>query len=198
MRFSFSMQIHRKSLSDNTRVRAFTLIEVVVVISTLAFILPIVTIMLFIILRQQLTVARMTEVKRQGDQAISFMQSKINAQAEHMYNNSGVRVCAARQPDPIPVSYFKDARDSTTIKFELNDEGILMYKDDIADPPVNTPMTNAKVFVEGLTMQCVRNDTFTHPIVGIDFSMVAGGNISAAEKEATRLHFSTKSIIRNR
>lgn len=186
------MENHRKSLSNNTQVQAFTLIEVIVVISTLAFILPIVTIMLFIILRQQLTVARMTEVKRQGDQAISFMQNKINAQAEYMYNNSGVRVCEARQVTPTAVSYFTDSRDSTMIKFERNiDDGVLIFND-------NTPMTSSKVYVEGFTMQCVRSDTFTHPIVGIDFSMVAGGNISDAEKEATRLYFSTKSIVRNR
>lgn len=191
------MQSHNKSLSENTRVRAFTLIEVVVVISTLAFILPIVTIMLFIILRQQLTVARMTEVKRQGDQAIAFMQNKINAQAERIFTDAGARVCDVKQLTPKSVSYFKDARDSTTIKFTLK-EGALVFTTDPADTQPGDPMTNTKVSVESFTMECVRSDTFTHPIVGIDFSMVAGGNISDSEKEATRLYFSTKSIIRNR
>ena len=186
------MDTNKRSLPHHTH--AFTLIEVVVVISTFAFILPIITIMLFIILRQQLTVARMTEVKRQGDQAITFMQGKINAQAEYIFNDANIRTCEAVTVSPSQISYFTDARQSATIKFSRGDDGILYYNNG-----QNTePITNAKVVAESFTMECVRNDTFTHPIVAIDFTLATGGNVAESEKASTRLHFSTKIILRNR
>lgn len=177
------------------RRKGFTLLEVIVVIGILAFTLPIVTIVLFIIVRQQLTVSRMTEVKRQGDQAIAVIQNVLTREVVSMYDSSVPTpspVCAATTASPVDITSFKDGA-GNLIRFTV-DTGTLHVVRNGASEDITNP---AKATVEGtISMQCVKSAAYTHPLVKISFSIVPAGNIARSETDATRMRFSTMTMIR--
>lgn len=183
------------------RHRAFTLIEVIVVISTLAFTLPIVTIILFIIIRQQIAVTRMTESKRQGDQAIALIQNVLSQEVVSMQDSGGA-VCTNDTGVIKSISFFKDST-GNEVRFGVTD-GALNITRVTSGGESTKPITNSqKVIVENdptnpFVVQCIRSKTYTDPIVGISFSVVPFGNFRTEELVTMRLHYSTKVIIRNK
>lgn len=181
--------------------RAFTLIEVIVVISTLAFTLPIVTIILFMIIRQQIAVTRMAESKRQGDQATALIQNVLTSEVVSMYDGGGA-VCASDIGAIKNISYFLD-NNGDEIRFGVS-SGVLNITRVTSGGEITKPITSSqKIIVENsltypFTVQCIRNKTYTEPIVGISFSIVPFGNFRTEELVNLRLHYSTKVIIRNK
>ncbi len=182
--------------------RGFTLIEVIVVISTLAFTLPIVTIILFIIIRQQIAVTRMAESKRQGDQATALIQNVLTQEVDRMYGNGGVVVCENDTGVIQDILFFMD-KNGDDIQFGVSN-GVLNITRVTSGVESTEPLTNSqKVIVENsltypFTVQCIRNRTYTDPIVGISFSVIPFGNFRTEELTTMRLHYSTKVIIRNK
>lgn len=185
-----------------SREKAFTLIEVIVVLSTLAFTLPIVTLILFVIIRQQISVSRMTESKRQGDRAVTYIQNVLSSEVVGMYSSLGGEVCASDVGVKKSISYFKD-NGGNTIVFSVN-AGTL----NITRAGVTEPITSAsRVIIENannppntypFTIECIRKTSYASPVVSVSFAVVPFGNFSTAELTAMRLHYSTMVIIRNR
>jgi prepilin-type N-terminal cleavage/methylation domain-containing protein len=181
--------------------RGFTLIEVIVVISTLAFTLPIVTIILFIIIRQQIAVTRMTESKRQGDQATALIQNVLTQEVNSMYGSGGA-VCANDTGAIQDILFFMD-ENGDDIQFGVSN-GVLNITRVASGVASTEPLTNSqRVIVENsptypFTVQCIRNKTYTDPIVGISFSVIPFGNFRTEELATMRLHYSTKVIIRDK
>ncbi len=182
--------------STPRRHEGFTLLEVIVVIGTLAFALPIITIVLFIIVRQQVTVSRMTEVKRQGDQAIAVIQNVLNREVVGMYDSSVPTpspVCATATTIPVDIATFKDGG-GNTIQFTVDNGTLKMVRSDRGTVEITNP---AKVTVENtLSMQCVKSASYTHPLVKVRFSIISAGNIESSELNVTRMQFSTMTMIR--
>lgn len=188
--------------------RGFTLIEVIVVIATLAFVLPIITIVLFMILRQQLVVARMTETKRQGDQVVTTIQNILTREVVSAHEANSDPLCEGVTNPAVEVHHFEDEQGSA-IAFIVIDGALNIQRTDAVSGAVTTePITNAqKATVEDdpnppdphpFVIECARNEVFTRPLVGINFSMIPAGGITAQELATSRLFFSTKVIIRNR
>jgi len=176
----------------------FTLLEVIVVIGTLAFILPIITIILFMVLRQQLAVTRMTEVKRQGDLSSALIQNTLERDVVKIYDIGNNEICTGGGSSET-VAYFTDAT-ANKISFVINSSGALIKRTvDTSGNITDAPMTNVqKVTVESSpTMQCIRSRLFTKPLVQVSFSIVPSGNILPDEQNAARLYYSTKTIIQN-
>ncbi|HNQ31198.1 MAG TPA: hypothetical protein PKG71_00520 [Candidatus Woesebacteria bacterium] len=179
---------------------AFTLIEVVVVVSTLAVALPIVTLILFAILRQQLAVTRMSEVKKQGDQAITFIQTMLEQEVRAMYAADGSQLCENASGSIATVDYFMDA-DGNKIHLILDQNNLSVRRELVSGADSNDMLTdNAKVFVEPVSVgiplaQCVRSRSFARPIIGVQFSIVPAGTMSNDEREGLRMHFFTKIAI---
>lgn len=185
--------------TSSRRLSGFTLVEVIVVISTLAFILPIITIILFMVLRQQLAITRMTEVKRQGDLSSTLIQNTLERDVEKIYDISNNEICTGAVVTATNVSYFVDAK-SNKISFVVTNGVLIKRIINTTGVITDSPMTNVqKVTIEepSLSIKCIRSRLFTKPLVQVSFSIIPSGNIIADEQNAARLYYSTKTIIQN-
>ncbi len=198
--------MQRTTIKSPHTQRAFTLIEVIVVFSTLAFTLPIVTLILFMIIRQQISVSRMTESKRQGDRAVTYIQNVLSSEVAGMYDSSGNEVCASDVGIQKSVSYFEDSS-GNTITFAVI-AGALTITRTVSGIDNIEPITNAsRVIIENVnnppasypfTIECIRKTSYANPVVGASFAVVPVGNFSTDELAAMRLHFSTLVIVHNK
>ncbi len=173
------------------RHNAFTLVEVIVVIGILALVLPIITTILFGVLRQQILVTRITEAKRQGDQAMGVIQTNVSQDAATIYRTVGGGVAeVCNIPSSIEtLDYFMDVTSVNKIEVTLSTiDGILRLN--------GSPITNTKVTVTNLVMQCYRKALHTNPLVKISFAIAPSGNIPSSELTQSTLFYSSIVMIR--
>ena len=184
--------------NTSRRLSGFTLVEVIVVIATLAFILPIITIILFMVLRQQLAITRMTEAKRQGDLSATLIQNTLERDVEKIYDISNNEICTGAVVTATNVSYFTDSN-ANKISFVVTNGVLIKRIINTAGVTTDSPMTNVqKVTIEpSLSIKCIRSRLFTKPLVQVSFSIIPSGNIIADEQNAAKLYYSTKTIIQN-
>lgn len=180
----------------------FTLVEVLVVIGIMSFVLPTVTIVLFIILRQQLMVARLTLVKRQGDQALAVIQRVIEREAVGMQDGSDppVPICDTMTTAPQAVSSFV-LSSGDTVSFVVSDGALTMVTTG-AGGRTDTLIDPAKVVIDqtaypaGIQIRCVRPASYTHPFIAVDFVLQPSGLIGGAEQTSLRMRYSSKIMLR--
>lgn len=180
--------------------KGFTFIEMVVVIGVIALILPAIFAIIFVILQQQTKIIRLSEVKRQGDYVLNVMENTVRNYA--VSNHSGWPVtdanivCATTIAVPQSSSYFKD-KSNNSFGYELDTGQIVSKSSLIAD----TFLTTTKVVVSGLSLVCTRSQTYSPPVVSLNFDIcynVGSGNcISTRPEETATLHYQTSIKLRN-
>lgn len=157
--------------------KGFTFIETLVVISIFSLIFPLALSILFVIMQQQLRVFSLSEVKRQGDSIVSYLQDTIANNAYTLYDSTGTEVCEADSlsfPASGEPASFRDRFNSDfTINFNEPDLSI-----DYPPPPIPAPtfafsagpLNNSKVRIVNFVMSCERASPFTAPFVSISFT----------------------------
>ena len=65
--------------------KAFTLIETIVVIAVIGITLPVIFTIILALMREQVKIYRMSQVKREGDYAINLMENTIRNKAVTIY-----------------------------------------------------------------------------------------------------------------
>lgn len=150
---------------------SFTFIEVIVVIAVLAVVLPAIFSIVFVIVKQQAKIYRLSEVKRQGDFAVSSMTSLIRNYAAGLYSDALVtETCdTAGSSDVLP--YFQDKYNAASyFKYVLSNNAIASNSS-VAD--VSGDLTNANVRIEQLNgeevVQCTRSNAYSNPVILIQF-----------------------------
>src|SRR3989338_10391507 len=150
--------------------RSFTFIETLVVISVLGLVFPIMFSILFVILQQQLRIFRLTEVKRQGDYIVSFLENTIKDNAYTIYNDDQTEICEASDVALFPhigdVSSFKDKYNSS---FSLNYDSanLEVFTDSIFPAPTfsfpSGQLNSSKVIISSFLLTCNRASIFSAP-----------------------------------
>jgi hypothetical protein len=116
--------------------------------------------------------------------------------------DSGGAVCTNDTGVINNISFFRDSF-GNEVRFDVTD-GALNITRVTSGGESTKPITNSeKVIVENslaypFSVQCIRNRTYTEPIVDISFSLVPFGNFRTEDLVTMRLHYSTKVIIRNK
>lgn len=158
---------------------SFTFIETLVVISVLGLIFPILFSTFFVILRQQLKINRLTEVKRQGDSIVRILEETIKNNAYKIYDDSG-EICEAGNSNPIfphsgTPSYFKDKYNSEFSIVHDFPNLFITYPDQLSYVPVFTfprgELNSLKVIISDFTISCQRNAQYSSPLVNINFNI---------------------------
>lgn len=190
--------------------RAFTFIEMIVVVGVIALVLPIVFGILFAIMQQQIKIYKLTEAKRQGDYALNAMETTIrnNAISTHTVSpaisgitDGGNEVCKDTTSSATNFSYFMDKTDNAKWFGYVPDTTATKISSDSANVASKGDLTTSKVRVENFTLTCMRSSSYSSPIISVSFNICYNNGVpcstAARSEEMTKLTYSTSIILRN-
>lgn len=174
----------------------FTLIEVTVVIGTVAIALPSLFFIIYSIYRQQARIVAVQEVKNQGDFALNSMKNSIRISAVSIHSadppNSANRVCSSSGL-PVDADYFMD-KSGGSLAFQLSGDKIISR----SSVEGITDLTGNKVAVSNFNIECQAKSSFSPPIVTINFDINYKSPVPTPRpEEAATLHYQTKVRLRN-
>ncbi len=176
--------------------KAFSLIEVVVVMAVVALVVPAIFSIVFAVLKQQVKLYHMTELKRQGDTILNILQTHIKP-AYGIYDVSSIPLCAA--PNYLPLDqnginnfYKSDLNDYSSIYLNgtvLNFSKIAT----IGGIPQITGLTNSHTVMTKYLVSCARANSYAPVVVTINYTIGYGKTLSPTET----LTYRTKIVVRN-
>lgn len=185
----------RTRLTASVLRRGMTLVEVVVVIGIISIALPALFSTLIVSTRQQVSISRINEVKNQGDSVLGTMTSRIKNNADKLCISStdhascGTVVCGTATATPVTIDSFTD-KSGTFVRYYLNAESL--YE---STGGVVKRLTNDRVKVSLLTIQCQKLSDTTRPIVSIQYTVLAEAVGNTKAEERATLDYSTKIAV---
>lgn len=183
-------------MKKNTRI-GFTIIELIIVIGVIGVTIPSIFGIFFTMLRAQAKTYVLQEVKRNGDNAVNIMQVLIKQRAIGIYSDQNLttEVCSTSQSESSSQLYFKD-KDGVVFYFIADGASPSKIALRTASATDIYNLTNEKVSVPtSFSIQCYRKNTFSPPIVRIDFDIVSA--TSTRQEENAKIHYTTQVKLRN-
>ena len=178
----------------------FTFIEMAVVVAIIGLVIPVVFSIVYVIIREQVKIYRLSEVKRQGDFVLSTIENTIKNYALSTHNavppNDTNEICNANATsggDP----YFRD---------RYNLDSYFSYSLSSSKISSNSSVTGATALLttDSVIIQliganplvgCTRSSIYSTPVISINFSIcynVNGSCTSTRAEETAALNYSTK------
>lgn len=185
--------MHKAILVDKHN--GFTLVEIIVALVVLMVALPVINMVLFGLIRQQTSLNRLSEIKRQGDAALSAIKVKVSQEATGMYYDPGTgenQVCISASPNPEMITHFKDSS-GRAIQYSVDANDILQYTFNGSIP---VDITSSNIVVSNLSIQCIKRTAYVDPLVSVQFTVGYSGEPSAMDINPS-LTYSTFIIIRD-
>ncbi len=147
--------------------RAFTFIEILVVLTVISFILPALFAIIFSVLRQEIHLYAVKNLKTQGDYALQSMKNSIVQNGTDIIDENGQQnVCpVSTSPTPTPFPVLRIMGKS------LEDFSYSTLNDKIAsESGTNTVyLTNDQVRISNLLFTCYRTNSFSPSIVTVSY-----------------------------
>lgn len=174
--------------------KSFTLIEVIVVIGTIIIVLPALFSIIFSLLRQQVKIYQLSEIKRQGDYALSIIESTIRMSAISIYDQpvAGVETCATAGAVDQTVNYFRD-ESNNWFRYVLTSNKI---SSESSIPNASSDLTTSRVTISNLVVRCSRTARYSTPVIEMQFTVTAGSASSLSEERA-HMTYRTRIKLRN-
>lgn len=191
--------------------RSFTLIETIVVVAVIGLTLPVLFAIIFTLMRQQVKIYRLSQVKREGDYVINLMENTIKNRAIIIYKSAVLNdtniVCknvgnyTLSSTDNL---YFLD-EDKHWFGYEYDGSSKIASKSaDLFNPPniLTFPLTSTKTKVSNFSISCSRNSLYSSAsiLLGFDICYNTGsGNCTSTRPEeiTSILHYQTRIKLRN-
>lgn len=176
--------------------RAFTFIEMLVVIGIISIALPTLYAIFFLILQQQVRLVRLSEVNRQGNFVINMIEDVIGKNALSIHTSTpseNNRVCAitvpAVQTTYTGALYFKD-RMGNSFYFDLTGSpGKISSESSI--PNTSAKITSSKVITSNFSSNCSVSG-FSRPLTNFSFDLCYNiGNSCGSAADKVSLRFDT-------
>lgn len=175
--------------------RAFTLIELVVVIGVIGVSLPVIFGLFFLTLQQQSKIYILQEVKKNGDYALNTIRSTIKQYGEKVtdsgYQNEICPVLPTPTPTPASTLYLVDKFGNRFKYFQTSTTPSRIASESSTLGINNWYLTNDKVNVDSLGFTCYRTNPFSPPVVAVSFS-VSQAQTSAPHEEKASMTYTTK------
>jgi len=185
--------------SDFKKDKAFTLIEVMVVIAAIGIVLPALFSIIFTILQQQIKIQRLSIVKREGDYVINLLENIIRNNAVKIYSDQTLNneQCTTENPSYGPQNgqnfYFRDKFDRW-FKFYQDSTNLASNSANLS-LPINLNSQQTKI--TSFSIECYRTALYSPAVVGITFTIEYNTASSRPEEKVTPLTYKTKIKLRN-
>ena len=186
--------------------KGFTLLEILIVMTIVALILPTVFAIVFVIMRQQVRIYRVVETRRQGDYILNFIKDKIIRSKEI---GAGVSPYTERCPvNPASPTEFQSSTGGIDITFvDQNDVRYQIYQDSATDTlyykkitspgfttKLNDPAHN--IAIDSFTISCYRRSAYAKPIISVAYNISYVDATPTTEEGSVDLHYQTKVRLR--
>ncbi len=180
--------------------KSFTLIETIVVIAVIALTLPVLIATIFILVRQQTKVVRLSQVKREGDYLINIMENTIKGEAVTIHSakpsdDTNIVCNTADSSFSGPPLYFLDK----TGKWFGYEEGTNTVASASAVSSIN--LTSSKTILSNFSISCSRSTIDSPPSVSLNFDVCydTGSGIctSTRPEEVTSIHYQARIKLRS-
>jgi type II secretory pathway pseudopilin PulG len=179
----------------------FTFIEVLVVFSIVALVVPSIFAIIFAVLREQTKILRLSTAKREGDYALNIMGSVIRNRALSIHSDSPTddtnQVCRKVESVSAGSLYFKDDT-GAWFGYYSSSNKISSASSVIATPLV---LNSANTYIDNFSIGCERSAAYSYPAVSISFDIcykTQTGNCSSTRpEEISTLHYQSKVSLRN-
>ena len=178
----------------------FTLIETIVVVAVIALTLPVLIGTIFILVREQTKVVRLSQVKREGDYLINIIENTVKNRAVSIHSakpsDETNLVCnLAGDSFSGPPLYFLDEAG----KWFGYQSGVNTVATASAISTIN--LTSNKTILSNFSISCIRNTIFSPASILLDFDICydtgAGDCVSVRPEEVTTIHYQTRIKLRN-
>ncbi len=176
--------------------KAFTFVEMLVVIGIISIALPTLYAIFFLILQQQVRLVRLSEVNRQGNFAINMIEDIISKNALTIHTSTpsdSNKVCAitvpAVQTSYTGALYFKDKM-GNNFYFDLTGSPVKISSES-SIPNTSVNITSSKIIVSNFSSDCSVSG-FSSPLTNFSFDLCynIGGSCGAVADKVS-LHFAT-------
>lgn len=182
----------------------FTLIETIVVIAVIGLTLPVLISTVFILVRQQTKVVRLSQVKREGDYLINTIENTIRNRAISIHSGEpteGNIVCKG-----VVGSYSYSS--TSSLYFRDKDKqwfGYLAGSDLISSDsaylalPIN--LTSGKILVSPFSISCSRNSLYSPASILLSFDVCYDTGLpncaTTRPEEIASMHYQTRIKLRS-
>lgn len=184
--------------------KGFTLIETIVVIAVIGITLPVLIAIILTLMRQQLKINRLSEIKREGDYISSTLENTIRDRAVSIHSglpvNDSTEICevALSFSNPASSLYFLD-KNNNWFGFQFSGNTIASESADLSNPSIN--MTSAKIFISNFSINCTRNTVYSAQSVQFSFDVCYDTGLpncaTTRPEEITSLHYQSRIKLRN-
>jgi len=179
----------------NFKKKAFTLIEMLIVIGVIGLVLPAFFNIFFSLLQQQIKISALSQVKREGDFVLNTISNIIKNYAVSIHSgiptDDNKIICSP--PQSINNYYFRD-RFGNYFRFYLQSDYIASTSP-IITPPI-IPLTTNKVQITNFNLSCYQSSVYSPPIITIDFKVDYNTTSSRPEDKAS-LRYQTQIKMKN-
>lgn len=189
----------------NNKRNGYTFIEIIIVIGIVAITLPIIFSLFFVNLRSASRIYTLQEVKRNGDTALSSIESFVKNDASEIitsYSNE-TEICNTPllplTPTPTPASsiYFKN-KHNVNFGFSLAvNNGVNKIASESASVGAVSYLTNDNVTISNLQFSCQSLSSFASPSVNVSFTISKNVPLGAPTADKASLNYSSRIRLRN-
>ena len=182
--------------------RSFTLIETIVVIAVIGLTLPVLFAIILTLMRQQVKIYRLSQVKRGGDYLINIMENIIKDNAFTIHTatppNDANIICKNIATSPSSTSiYFLD-KNKQWFGYLATSNSVASTSANLASP-IN--LTSSKIIVSNFSIYCSRNSIHSPAVIllGFDICYDTGPGVCTGTRpeEITSMHYQTKIKLRS-
>jgi prepilin-type N-terminal cleavage/methylation domain-containing protein len=187
----------------------FTLIETIVVVAVIGLTLPVIFAIIFTLMRQQIKIYRLTQVKREGDYIINSLENTIRNRAVTIHSDQPSDANIVCSDTNYPASgtvdnlYFLD-EDKQWFGYLFENNSIASKSADLDNPPniLTFALTSSKILVDSsFSISCSRNTVYSAPSVMLGFDVCydtgAGVCTGTRPEEITSMHYQTRIKLRS-
>lgn len=186
--------------------RGFTFIEMLVVVGIIGLLIPVVFSIIVVILRQQLKVVRLSQIKRDGDYALNVLENTVRNHATKIFPDYGSLLTDELCNDagetypltpPNSQLYFDDSLNQrfgfylTAGNQIASDSAIL---NGVARGSVE--LVSNKVEITSFNISCQKGGTYSPPIITVSFD-IRYKTTSTRPEETASLRYQTKIKLRS-
>lgn len=182
--------------------KSFTLIETIVVIAVISLTLPVLFAIILTLMRQQIKIYRLSQIKRGGDYVINLMENIIRDNAVSIHTttppNDANIICKNIGTSPSSTSiYFLD-KNKQWFGYLATSNSVASTSANLVSPINLTP---SKIIVSNFSIYCSRNFIHSPAIISLGFDICydtgSGVCTGTRPEEVTSMHYQTRIKLRS-
>lgn len=177
--------------------KAFTIIELLVVMGIVGLMIPIIFTVLYAVIRQEARIFALTSVKNQGDFILNSIKYNVRNYGLSVHNGNPAddlnRVCTNASATPTAYSplYLRD-RTGNTFYYSVSDGNLASNSSVLASA---VTLNSNRVTISNFSMSCNRPTALSAPIVSLSYTV---NYVTASGESPASMTYQTKIKLRNR